>query len=237
MLSRENIEELLKIDTENKTDNRCLRIMSCHNPVKDLYVFDLNAIHKELGCYPKHFEEKIALCIYRYDKYIHDYLNGETDELLTMSPTTILSKEIIENALRELTEFYSLLTTALLEECNPMHEVIEKLYSYKMPNYIAVLQHSGLVDVNEDIYRSKILDRFHNIKAQTINYRNERMDKTLLLKELKAHVEFFSKQLNLINEYKMYDEDFLVFTIMFDIRHFKHNRNSNKSLRKCDKNR
>ncbi len=237
MLSRENIETLLKIDTENKTDNRCLRILSCHTPVKDFYVFRLKEVMQGLDFYPKQLEEQIALCIQKYNKDMHDYLNGDDSKLLTMSHTTKLNKDIITQAIVELKDFYSLLTLVIIEECESRDAIIEELYSYKMPNYIAILQHCGLVDVNEDVYRSKILDRFHNIKAQAINYRNERMDKKVLLKEIKSHVEFFSKQLDLIEKYNMYDEDFLIFTIMFDIRHFKHNRNNNKSLRKCEKDR
>ena len=74
MLTKEKIEALLKIDTQNKTDTRAIRIMSCDNPIKDLFVYDLNSIREEFNENPSGFESQLALCIYKYDKELNLYL-------------------------------------------------------------------------------------------------------------------------------------------------------------------
>ena len=75
MLAKESIEALLKIDTQNPNDNRLLRIMSCNNPIKDLYVYHLGDIKEEFNQDVRSFEGQIALCIYKFDMDIYNYLN------------------------------------------------------------------------------------------------------------------------------------------------------------------
>ena len=162
---------------------------------------------------------------------IYNYLNNDGEDIHTRHCAVKLSKKIITDAINELLNFYALLVKAILNDI-PNCALINDIYSFKMPNYIAILQLCGLVDISEDIYRSKILDRFHNIKDQAYSYKNERIAQKVLLEEFKSHIEFFASQLDIIKKNNMYDEDFLVYVIMFDIRHYKHNRNQSRTFRK-----
>ena len=47
MLTKQRIEALLKLNTQNNKDTIALRIMSCSNPIKELYVYELSTIKKE----------------------------------------------------------------------------------------------------------------------------------------------------------------------------------------------
>lgn len=236
MLNIEVIKALMKIDTENPKDNRSLRIMSCDNPIKDNYVYYLSDIRDffQLDSIPvKSFEDTLALCILKYNMDVRDYLNGTLEgELNTKCSTCTLSKEIIQQAIKEVVGFYELVGRIAEQELVSSTEITEVM-QYKLPCYTAILQICGLVDISEDAYRSKFLDRFINIKDQVTNYKDGRMDRAAFNSEFKAHLKYLSKQIGIIKDYNMYEEDFLVYTIMFDIRHYKHNR-SRRVLRKDD---
>jgi hypothetical protein len=79
------------------------------------------------------------------------------------------------------------------------------------------------------VYRSKLLSRLLNIKEQVSNFKDGRMMQFALACEFSEHLKYLSSQINLVKENNMYGEDFLVYVIMFDIRHYKHNR-KNKML-------
>ncbi len=235
MLSKENIEALLKIDTQNSTDNRYIRIMSCDNPVKELFVYHLQEVNQEFDVpngtlYP--FEIEIALCILKYDKDLHAYLNGDlTVEYGNKCPTIVLSQQMIERAIDEIFDFYTLVSEVATGNGTLSHEHLDLILTYKIPNYIAILQLCGIVDLSEGLSRSKFLDRFLNIKDQVANYRDNRMKKETFLKEFREHLDYLSKQKKIIEEYNMKEEDFLVYSILFDIRHYKPNR-GNKVLKR-----
>ena len=231
MLKEETIQALLKVDTKNPNDNRMLRIMSCSNPIKDLYVYHLSEVRESLNKYPNKFEDMLVLCIYKFDCDVYDYLEGNRPDIYTKTCAVKLDKELIKGAVNELYMLFSLIAEAISSGVID-HKTVCDIAEYKMPNYIAILQLCGLIDINDDVYRSKILSRFHNIKDEIISYRDMRMDKDKLLEEFRHHLEFFSEQLDYIKKYNMYGEDFLVYTIMFDIRHYKHNRNQNKVLKR-----
>ena len=57
------------------------------------------------------------------------------------------------------------------------------------------------------------------------------MSPIIFANEYAEHIDYIGSQLKLINDYELYDEDFLIYVIMFDIRHYKRNR-KNKMLRK-----
>lgn len=223
MLTREKIGALLKIDTKNKKDNRYLRVMSCDNPIKELYVYHLKEIRAEFNEYPNGFEEQIALCIQKFISSIYMYLDGKDVDTHTKKCAIKLTRELIASARTEMFDFYNLIKSVHEVNEYTFNEIYE-ISSFRLPNYIAILELCGIVDMNEDVFRSKFLARFLNIKDQIRNYRENRMDLHILDGEFTSHLEYLSEQINILKEYEISDEDFLAYVILFDIRHFKHNR-------------
>ena len=230
MLTKEKIKALLKIDTQNKNDTRTIRIMSCDNPVKDNFVYYLNSIRKEFGEEPKGFEEQLVLCIYKYDKDLNLFLNGKINSINVKASTINLTKDLIQNAIKELNDFCLLLGKIAYKD-DFSSQTLYDIIHFKLNNYIAILQLCGLLDISDDIYRSKTLARILNAKNQAENYKDGKMNSSLLVVEYIEHIAYFKSQFKIINEYKLYEEDFLIYVIMFDIRHYKHNR-KNRILRK-----
>lgn len=230
MLTKEKIKALLKIDTQNKKDTRTIRIMSCDTPVKDNFVYYLNDIRKEFGETPKGFEDQLTLCIYKYKKDLNLFLNGKISSINVKAPTISLTKKLIENAIKELNSFYQLLENVAYENDFSSQTIYDVIH-FKLNSYIAILQLCGLLDISDDIYRSKTLARILNAKNQAENYKEGKMNSSLLVSEYIEHIAYFKSQFKIIEEYKLYEEDFLIYVIMFDIRHYKHNR-KNRILRK-----
>lgn len=225
MLTEETIEALLKIKTHHASNTRSLRIMSCDNPIKELFVYDLKEIREEFNENPEGFEKQLALCIYKFDRELNLYLNNMPNHTNIKATATQLSLAIIQNAINEITALRDLIVKSIMEPSNM------DLVNYNPVNYIALLQMCGLVDISNNVYRSKLLSRIINMKQQVRNYNDDKMRRATFAEEFRSHLEYVSYQLDIINTNKMYNEDFLVYIIMFDIRHYKKNRR-NKMLTK-----
>lgn len=223
MLTKEKIEALLKIDTQNLNDTRLMRIMSCDTPVKDLFVYDLGKIKKELGVNPQKFDEQLVLCIYKYDLELNNYLEGNTDYINVKSSAIKLDKDLLSNSLREIYDFYDLVLKVAHEK-DLSYDTLYKIAHFSFDSYTQVLQLCGLINISENIFRSKLLARILNAKEQVKNYKEDRMPYTTLEEEFIKHAIYLSSQINLIKENNLFDEDFIIYIIMFDIRHYKHNR-------------
>ncbi len=230
MLTMEKIEALLKINTQNEKDNRALRIMSCDNPVKDLFVYELKHIRQELKLNPQSFEEQLAMCIYKYNLDLNEFLNGNIDNVNVKDSTIQLNKELINNAINEIYSFLNLLID-IVKDSNYSSKTIHDIIHFKFESYTAILQICGLINISDNVFRSKLIARVLNVKEQTINFKEERMSMSTLCHEFRQHIDFFANQISLIEENELTDEDFIIYVIMFDIRHYKHNR-KNKVLSK-----
>lgn len=223
MLTNEKIEALLKIDTQNPSDTRLLRIMSCDTPVKDIFVYDLSKIKKEFGVDPQKFDTQLALCIYKYDLELKNYLEGNSDYINVKSSVIKLTKELISNSIKEIHDFYDLIQKVAVQE-DLSYDTLYKILHFSFESYIQLLQLCGLINISDNIFRSKLLARVLNAKEQVKNYKEDRMPYTTLEEEFIKHAEYLSSQFRLIEENNLTQEDFLIYIILFDIRHYKHNR-------------
>ncbi len=223
MLTNEKIEALLKIDTQNPSDTRLLRIMSCDTPVKDIFVYDLSKIKKEFGVNPQKFDTQLALCIYKYDLELKNYLEGNSDYINVKSSVIKLTKELISNSIKEIHDFYDLIQKVAVQE-DLSYDTLYKILHFSFESYIQLLQLCGLINISDNIFRSKLLARVLNAKEQVKNYKEDRMPYTTLEEEFIKHAEYLSSQFRLIEENNLTQEDFLIYIILFDIRHYKHNR-------------
>lgn len=224
MLKKENIDTLLKINTENN-DNRYLRIMSCDNPIKQLYVFYLNDIKREFkNELDNKFDSQILMCTYKFYSTLYEYLNDNTKSINVTNCCFKIDNNIIQNAMTEIFNFHTLLA-AIFSKGTFHEEIANELFSYKISNYIVILQFLNLVDINNCTNSSKILSRFYNIKEQLNNYYDDKMDRLILIKEINEHTKYFSKQIAFIREYNLLKaEDFLLYILLFDIKHNKNTK-------------
>ncbi len=223
MLTKEIIKALLEIDTENTSDNRILRILSCDTPIKDVFLYHYCEVKKEFNQDPKNLDDRLILCILKFNTDLYRFLIGEKSEIYTKNCAIKLDKDIIQNALNELYKLYYLLKKVAIYNDYSLNTLTE-LENLKISNYIAILQICGIVNIDENIYRSKLLSRFFNIKEQVKNYLDEKMIKTILSKEFSSHFKYISRQVQLLEKYNIANEDFIIFTIIFDIRHYKNSR-------------
>ncbi len=221
MLTMDKIEALLKINTQNEKDNRALRIMSCDNPIKDLFVYELKHIRQELKLNPLSFEEQLAMCIYKYNLDMNEFLNGNIDNVNVKDSTIHLNKELINNAINEVYSFLNLLID-IVKDSNYSSKTIHDIIHFKFESYTAILQICGLINISDNVFRSKLIARVLNVKEQTLSFKEDRMSKSSLYHEFRQHIDFFANQISLIEKNKLTDEDFIIYVIMFDIKHYKH---------------
>lgn len=223
MLTKESIEALLKINTKTKNSTRALRIMSCDNPIKELFIFSLRDIKNEYKQDPKGFDEQLALCIYKFNQELNLYLNDKENFVNIKDSTVVLNKQVIQKALQELIELRDMVSDVVQKNAVTSENVYALLH-FKPENYIAILQICGLVDISNNVFRSKMLSRILNIKDQLYNYKSGRMPLCTLLDKFNLHLDYISSQIELIQNNKLYDEDFLVYTILFDIQRYTNNK-------------
>lgn len=220
MLSYERIFELLQIDTQHD-DSRALRIMSCENPIKDLYVYELAQIKRKYDISTSDFVYTLATCIKEYNEEVALHLKDQTKPVHSENKTINLTEELIDGAIADIYNIYTVLNAIVL--CNDYSfPLLRELQHIKVDNFIAILQVCGLVDLNNNQFRSKLLSRIQNIKEQVSNYCDEKMPQEKLVEEFTSHLDYFTQQKQMIDQ--MQGEDFLVYVIMFDTRRYKHNR-------------
>lgn len=220
MLSYERIFELLQIDTQHD-DSRALRIMSCENPIKDLYVYELAQIKRKYNVSTNDFISTLATCIKAYNEEVATYLQNPNFSIHSENSAIHLSNELIQNAIAELFSVITLLKAIVLYD-DYSYPLLRELQHVKIDNYIAILQICGLVDMNNNQFRSKNLSRIQNIKEQVSNYCDQKMPQEKLAEEFNSHLDYFTEQAELIET--MQGEDFLIYVIMFDTRRYKYNR-------------
>lgn len=218
MLTKERIEALLKINTQNNKDNIALQIMSCSNPIKELYVYELSTIKKEYEEKQVDFDKLLTLCILKFNKELSLYLNNKQNNLKLHDKFIHLDTEIIRTAKIELKKLYFLLQH-IISQNDFSSQTINKALNLELDNYIAILQLCGLVNISNNVFKSKLLSIFLNIKEELNNYVDGRMNFSRLLVSLREYENYIFYQINLIDNYFSSDEDFLVYIIMFDTKH------------------
>lgn len=212
MIDKKIIEALFNIPTSNIVSNRYLRIMSCNNPIKNIYIFNLKSIKKYFNLNESNFEENIIYCTYKYDLDLHyNLLKNNTIKNYTQIK---LNSNIINHSIHELTSLYYLLNNKHITK-----KIMNILLKYNLKNYKKVLQFCEIIDIDKNIYHSKILSRLLNLRKQIQSYKNNNLPKELLIKEINTQKSFLNKHLNIIQKYNLYSEDFIIYTILFDIKH------------------
>lgn len=223
MLTKETIEALLENNMQNNKDTIALQIMSCSNPIKELYVYELSTIKKEYEEKKVDFDKLLALCILKFNKELTLYLNNKQNVLKLHDNFIHLNTKIIKNAKLELKNLH-LLLKHIINTQDFSSKTINSLLEFKLDNYIALLQLCGLVNISDNIFKSKILSIFLNIKEEFNNYNDGRMNFSRLIVNLIEYENYISSQINLIDNYFLYDEDFLVYIIMFDTKQISNTR-------------
>jgi len=79
--------------------------------------------------------------------------------------------------------------------------------------------------------KSKILSIFLIIKEELNNYIDGRMNFSRLLANLKEYKEYILGQINWIDNYFLYDEDFLIYIIMFDTKKINNIRKKKQHIK------
>lgn len=223
MLKNEDIQAILKVKTATPNVSRAQKIMYCDNTVKELFIYNISDVIKEVGIKPQSFDEQIEICLIVFNKRMHSYFNNEDVNLKFFNPIIKLNLNILRDAELELRTL-----SRMLKDSNDgqmiNYEMIKEIRAYNISNYIAILEVLGIVDVNNCVYCSKILARLLNIKEQIDHFMVKKMDITLLISELKSHNEFFYEQVAYIDKFKLYGQDFILYPILFDMRKNKENK-------------
>ncbi len=230
MLTKQRIEALLKLNTQNNKDTIALRIMSCSNPIKELYVYELSTIKKEYEEKQVDFDKLLTLCILKFNREVMLYLNSKSNNLKLHDKFIHLNNEMIKNAKIELQNLYSLLRH-IIDNSDFSSETINKVLDLEIDNYIAILQLCGIVNISNNIFKSKILSIFLIIKEELNNYIDGRMNFSRLLANLKEYKEYILGQINWIDNYFLYDEDFLIYIIMFDTKKINNIRKKKQHIK------
>lgn len=217
MLTKERINSLLEINKNKKENKKILRIMSCDNPIKDLYLYELKNIKNAFDENANEIEEKISLCTYKFYTELRLYLNNKPNSLTMKNLNITLNIQLIENATEELYKLYYLINQ-VLDSKDLYHSTFDEILDFQMDNYISLLLLCGLINISNNTYNSKILSILLRLKRKLNDYRYGKIRKSVLINELTLHLNYLSVQLDIIKHNILYKEDFLIYILLFDIR-------------------
>ena len=119
----------------------------------------------------------------------------------------------IKLAIKEILDFYTLISSN-----NITPKIINEILSYNLKYYIYILKFCNIIDTSENINYSKIYHRILNLKNNCISYLKNRVSINRLKDEFKIQYTFFKNYLYILNKYNLYNEDFIIYTILFDIK-------------------
>lgn len=209
MISKEIIEELINIKTNNTSNDRFLKIMRCNNPIKINYIFHLKEIKKYFNLSDTNFEENVIYSIYKYDIDLN--YNLKINNLIKNSDIE-LNLNTIKLAINEIVNFHNILSL------NNITYKINAILNYKLKYYIYILKFCNILNIYENTNYSKIYHRIFNLKDNCISYLKNKISIDKLKNEVKIQYEFFGNYLYILNRYNLYNEDFIIYTILFDIK-------------------
>lgn len=219
MLTKQRINSLLEVNTNNKENSKILRIMSCDNPVKDLYLYELKNIKREFDEKPQKIDDQISLCIFKFYMELKLYLEGKPSSLTLKNLNITLDSHLIDNAIEEIYKLYYLIDVVLNRK-DFYDNTFNKLLSFQMDNYISILQLFGLINISNNIYNSKMLSILLTLKEIVKNYKHGKITKKVFTNELTLCFNYLSTQLDILKHNFLYKEDFLIYIIIFDIRKY-----------------
>jgi len=216
MLSIEKINGLLNIPI-NCEDGRLMRLLSCDNSIKTLFVFHSSSLP---AC--KGLEERLKFCILRFTEIVIYLLNSngnvKREKLLgiTSNMAILPTKEIIKNAMREIKDWYSFLEYIPNE--NDFYKLYTSASSLSMINYTVLANFCGITDFCKNVNNSKTLRRFTNFQEQTLQVYKKNMTFEMYLSEVKNHKKYIEDLYQIYTEFELTEYDFLTFILLFDIR-------------------
>ena len=209
MISIEIIKELLNIKTNNTSNDRFLKIMRCNNPIKINYIFHLKEIKKYFNLSDTDFEENIIYSVYKYNVDLNYSLKNNN---LIKENDIELNLTTIKLAIDEIVKFYNILNL------NNIPYKINAILNYKLEYYIYVLKFCNILNIYENTNYSKIYHRIFNLKSNCNSYLKNKISINKLKNEFEIQYSFFYNYLYILNNYNLYNEDFIIYTILFDIK-------------------
>ncbi|MDO4282428.1 MAG: hypothetical protein Q4D02_02225 [Clostridia bacterium] len=215
MLTAEKIEGLLKVQI-NCEEGRLLRLMSCDNSIKSIFVY-----HSFDSSIPCRFDLRVKTAISIFNDMVNYILQNEGNvdksKIAEIDMNSILpTKEIIANAMIEIQNWYILLKE-ILEKCS-LSELYERATKLSMMNYIILANFCGITDFCKNINNSRMLRRFSNFQNQTNQLSRGSIPLGAYLNEVQNHKEYIESMYKIYAEFELEEEDFLQFMLLFDIR-------------------
>ncbi len=215
MLNAKTLESLLNAPIKCD-EGRLMRLMSCDNPIKTIYIF-----HHYDSSVQGSFECKVKASILEFSKMV-DYLlknegNVDRDRLIGVNKVAILpTRNIIKNALYEIANWIYLLKEILVS--NDITTLYSDIYSLSMINYIVLTSFCGITDFSKNINNSRTLRRFINFQKESKQFIKGDIHIDAYLKEVANHKQFLEETFRTFFKYDLLEEDFLAFILLFDIR-------------------
>lgn len=213
MLTAEKLEVLLSEPTKTG-DTRLMRLMSCDNYIKYIFVYyKLNLTT---------FEARTKASILKFSSIVSNILLNEgritKDTIFGITSSTLLpTNEIITNAILELKNWYDTLSYINSEKFDTL-ELEYKVNSLSLQNYIFLTNFCGITSLEKGTNNSKIVKRFMNFEEQTSNFLNGFFLTHSYFKEVLEHIKYLDDFYLLYQKYEISNEEFLCFILLFDIR-------------------
>ncbi len=213
MITIEKIDELLNVPIKCE-DGRFIRIMSCDNILKKILLFHSHEL-KLNG----NFENQLKTVILRFSEMVHYILenpeNINRESLFGVNKFMVLpTKEIIQNSIFEIKDWYILLDDTLKDLSNLDFEID----NLSMINYIVIANFCGISDFSRGINSSRLLRRFINFQNQTASFYRHDISTKIFLEEIKNHKEYIETMTKIYKGLDLEPEDLLTFILLFDIR-------------------
>lgn len=215
MLTTEKLEGLLNVPMKCE-EGRLLRLMSCDNSIKSLFLY-----YQFDGLVYCKFDERVKASIYKFDEMINYILEneGKVDKkrILEIDTNAILpTKQIISNAILEIQNWYNALENIL--NCSKRIMLYSLVNNLSMINYIILANFCGIADFCKSINNSRILRRFINFQSQTKQLSKGCISFETYLSEVANHKVYIENMYNIYTGFELTEEDFLTFMLLFDIR-------------------
>ena len=216
MLTNDQAKQLLTL-LSSQTDDKVIRLMSCDNPIKNMFVNNL----LDLSSKPFDFLDRIEDYLI-YFSSMTDYIlknkgNIDRSQLLGISNQVLLpTRQIVEQALLEIRAFHNCLIYLQSERYfSQYYHEIRKLSFF---HYSILTTFCGMTDLSKNVNHSKLLSHFMNFQKQCEKVYHKNMLLQNYLVEINYHRKYLDDQIALFQSLGLKKDDIFIFMLLFDIK-------------------
>lgn len=217
MLTNDQVKQILTLLSSQK-DDKIIRLMSCDNPIKNMFVNNLLDLSSKPFDFLERIEDYLVYFSSMTDYILKNERSIDRSKLLGISNQVLLpTRQIVEQALLEIKAFHNCLIY-LQSEQYFLHSYYHEIRKLTFFHYSILTTFCGMTDLSKDINYSKLLGRFLNFQKQCEKVYHKNMLPQNYLVEINYHRRYLEEQILLFQSLGLKKDDIFIFMLLFDIK-------------------